>query len=75
MKAILSRERAASTKVDVLAAPDAPSILDPRWPVFARVADLGSLTTGCVGYPPCITAQRLPDTTSTTVVDFFTIIG
>ncbi|WP_161556800.1 hypothetical protein [Paraburkholderia hospita] len=38
----------ASTKVNVLAAPDAPSILDSRWLVFARVADLCSLSKAAI---------------------------
>ncbi|APA89309.2 LysR family transcriptional regulator [Paraburkholderia sprentiae WSM5005] len=48
MKAIASRKRTANTKVDVLPAADTPSILDPRWLVFVRVADLGSLSKAAI---------------------------
>jgi Transcriptional regulator len=48
MKTVASGKRSASTKVDVHHATDTPSILDPRWLVFVRVADLGSLSKAAI---------------------------
>lgn len=44
MKTVASRAAGGHTKVDVHQAADTLSILDPRWQVFARVANLGSLS-------------------------------
>lgn len=48
MNAPTSRKRTTSAKVDVQPGAAAPSILDPRWLVFARVADLGSFSKAAI---------------------------
>ncbi|MBB5503496.1 LysR family transcriptional regulator [Paraburkholderia sp. MM5384-R2] len=48
MKTTANAKRTASGKVEVQAASVAPSILDPRWLVFARVAELGSLSKAAI---------------------------
>ncbi|SDI36167.1 DNA-binding transcriptional regulator, LysR family [Paraburkholderia phenazinium] len=48
MKTVTSRNCSASTKVDVRHVTDTLSILDPRWLVFVRVADLGSLSKAAI---------------------------